>query len=268
MTSQINYRAIESVPGTDITFRRTGEGGRTILFVHGFLDSLAIWDDVLTSLVISGMEIAALDLAGLGDRTDIEGPLTFDRYTDEVGKVVDLLAKPTVIVAHSMGTQIAELVAAQRPEQVIGLVLIAPVPLAGTHFPAEALEPFSQAAGTVEGMRALRAAASAGSREDGVDRLAEVGAKVRPEVVKELAQLWNSGYADAGETSGYKGPVLLLAGAQDTVASPDSVKGQTAPRFASVRYFTVDNAGHWPHFEQFQVVADQVDKFLTDVVLP
>jgi len=267
MTSQINYRAAESVPGTDITFRRTGEGGWSILFVHGFLDSFAVWDDVLASLVISGVEIAALDLAGMGDRTDVEGPLTFDRYADEVGKVVDLLAKPTVIVAHSMGTQIAELVAARRPQQVIGLVLIAPVPLAGTHFPAAALEPFSQVAGSVEGMRALRAAASVGSREDSVDRLAEVGAKVRPEVVKELAELWNNGYADAGESSGYRGPVLLLAGARDTVASPDSVMGQTAPRFASARYFAVDNAGHWPHFEQFQVVAEQVDKFLTEVVL-
>jgi pimeloyl-ACP methyl ester carboxylesterase len=268
MTSQINYRATESVPGTDITFRRTGEGDRSILFVHGFLDSYAIWDDVLASLATSGVEIAALDLAGMGDRTDVVGPLTFERYADEVGKVVDLLAKPTVIVAHSMGTQIAELVAAQRPEQVIGLVLIAPVPLAGTHFPAEALAPFSQVAGSVEGMRTLRAAASAGSRVDGVDRLAEVGAKVRPDVVKELAQLWNNGYADAGESSGYKGPVLLLAGAQDTVASPESVTGQTAPRFASARYFAVDNAGHWPHFEQVQVVAGQLDEFLTDVVLP
>jgi pimeloyl-ACP methyl ester carboxylesterase len=50
MTSQINYGAVETVPGTDITFRRTGQGRQSVLFVHGFLDSHAIWDDVMASL--------------------------------------------------------------------------------------------------------------------------------------------------------------------------------------------------------------------------
>ncbi|HXL16319.1 MAG TPA: alpha/beta hydrolase [Streptosporangiaceae bacterium] len=62
------------------------------------------------------------------------------------------------------------------------------------------------------------------------------------------------------------GPVLLLPGATDAVASPDSVKNQVAPRFAEARYFAVENAGHWPHFEQYQVVAEQVDNFLTEVL--
>jgi pimeloyl-ACP methyl ester carboxylesterase len=52
----------------------------------------------------------------------------------------------------------------------------------------------------------------------------------------------------------------------DAVASPDSVKKQVAPRFAEARYFAVENAGHWPHFEQYQVVAEQVDNFLTEVL--
>jgi pimeloyl-ACP methyl ester carboxylesterase len=206
-----------------------------------------------------------VDLAGMGDRTDVEGPLTLDRYADEVGKVVDLLAKQTVIVGHSIGSPIAELVAAKRPDTV-GLVLIASVPLAGTHFPAQALEPFSQAAGSVEAMRALVEAASAGSRVEGLDQLAAVAAKVRLDAIKAIAEAWNNGHPDGSEPSKYRGPVLLLPGAMDAVASPDSVKKQVAPRFAEARYFAVENAGHWPHFEQYQVVAEQVDNFLTEVL--
>ena len=39
-----------------------------------------------------------------------------------------------------------------------------------------------------------------------------------------------------------------------------------APLFAGARYFVVENAGHWPHFEQYQIVAEQVDNFLAEVL--
>jgi pimeloyl-ACP methyl ester carboxylesterase len=126
MTLHINQGAVESVPGTDITFRRTGQGRQSVLFVHGYLDSHAIWDDVIASLNTPDAEFVTLDLAGMGDRADAEGPFTLDRYADEVGKVADLLAGPTVIVGHSIGAPITELVAAKRPDTV-ALVLIASV---------------------------------------------------------------------------------------------------------------------------------------------
>jgi pimeloyl-ACP methyl ester carboxylesterase len=265
MTSRIKYGAVETVPGMDITFRRTGQSRQAVLFVHGFLDGYAIWDDVIASLKTSDVEFVALDLAGMGDRADAQGPLTLDRYADEVGKVVDLLAKPTVLVGHSIGAPIVELVAAKRPD-IVGVVMIASIPLAGTHLPAEALEPFSQAAGNVEAMRALLAGATAGSREEGLDQMAAVAAKVRPDAVKAIAGAWNNGHPDGNAPSKYRGPVLLLPGRKDDVASPDSVKNQVAPRFAEARYFLVENAGHYPHFEQYQVVAEKVDNFLAEVL--
>ena len=96
--------------------------------------------------------------------------------------------------------------------------------------------------------------------------MAAVAARVRPDAVKAVAEAWNNGHPDGSAPSKCRGPVLLLRGATDTVASPDSVKNQVAPRFAEARYFAVENAGHWPHFEQYQVVAEQVDNFLTEVL--
>jgi pimeloyl-ACP methyl ester carboxylesterase len=265
MTSHINQGALESVPGTDITFRRTGQGRRSVLFVHGYLDSHAIWDDVIASLKTPDAEFVTLDVAGMGDRNDAEGPFTLDRFADEVGKVADLLARPTVIVGHSIGAPITELVAGKRPDTT-ALVLIASVPLAGTHLPAEALAPFSQAAGNAGAMRKLIETDIAGARVEGLDQMAAVAATVRPDAVKAIAEAWNNGHPDGNAPSKYRGPVLLLPGAKDTVASPNSVRNQVAPRFAEARYFVVENAGHWPHFEQYQVVAEQVDSFLAEVL--
>ena len=265
MTSHINQGAVESVPGTDITFRRTGQGRRSVLFVHGYLDSHAIWDDVIASLKTPDAEFVTVDVAGMGDRNDAEGPFTLDRFADEVGKVADLLARPTVIVGHSIGAPITELVAGKRPGTT-ALVLIASVPLAGTRLPAEALAPFSQAAGNAGAMRKLIETDMAGARVEGLDQMAAVAAKVRPDAVKAIAEAWNNGHPDGNAPSKYRGPVLLLPGARDTVASPDSVRNQVAPRFAQARYFVVEDAGHWPHFEQYQVVAEQVDSFLAEVL--
>jgi pimeloyl-ACP methyl ester carboxylesterase len=145
----------------------------------------------------------------MGDRTDAEGPFTLDRYADEVGKVADLLAKPTVIVGHSIGAPIAELVAGKRPD-TSALVLIASVPLAGTHLPAEALASFSQAAGNAGAMRALIGADFAGARVEGHDQMAAVAAKVRPDAVKAIAEAWNNGHPDGNAPSKYRAPVLLL----------------------------------------------------------
>jgi pimeloyl-ACP methyl ester carboxylesterase len=36
-------------------------------------------------------------------------------------------------------------------------------------------------------------------------------------------------------------------------------------RFADARVFVVDGAGHRPHFELYQVVAEHVDAFLAQV---
>jgi hypothetical protein len=170
-------------------------------------------------------------------------------------------------VGHSIGAPIVELVAAKRPDTV-GLVLIASIPLAGTHLPAAALEPFARAAGDVEAMRALLLGATAGSREEGLDHMAAVAAKVRPDAVKAIAEAWNNGHPDGNAPSKYRGPVLLLPGTKDDVASIDSVKNQVAPRFAEARFFEVENAGHYPHFEQYQVVAEQIDNFLAEVLIP
>jgi K+-sensing histidine kinase KdpD len=94
MSCHMNQGALKIVPGTDITFHRTGQGRQSALFVQGILDSHAIRDDVIASPKTPDAEFATVDLADMGDRTDAEGPFTLDLGADEVGKVADLPAKP------------------------------------------------------------------------------------------------------------------------------------------------------------------------------
>jgi pimeloyl-ACP methyl ester carboxylesterase len=142
----------------------------------------------------------------------------------------------TVIVGHSIGSQIAELVAAKRPDTV-GLVLIASVPLAGTHYPAEALEPFSQAAGSVEAMRALVEGASAGSAWRGSTNWRQSAPRSGPTRSRRSRRRGTTAIPMAARPASTGGPSCCCRAQRTPVASIDSVKDQVAPRFAEARYF-------------------------------
>jgi pimeloyl-ACP methyl ester carboxylesterase len=61
--------------------------------------------------------------------SDDPGPFSLDRLAQAVASVVEAVGRFTVLVGHSMGAQIAELVARTRPRPIAGLVLLTPVPL-------------------------------------------------------------------------------------------------------------------------------------------
>jgi pimeloyl-ACP methyl ester carboxylesterase len=92
--------AAEPTAPVDTTFRRHGEGDRTIVFVHGFLDDQHVWDEVIAELESPGVERVQLDLAGCGERASASGPFTYERYAADVGAIVDALEQPFVIVGQ------------------------------------------------------------------------------------------------------------------------------------------------------------------------
>jgi pimeloyl-ACP methyl ester carboxylesterase len=252
----------EHAPRTDIAFRRHGEGERAVVFVHGFLDDQYVWDGIIAELKTPGFETVQLDLAGMGDRAGAIGPFTYERFVADVGDVVDAVGKPFVIVGHSMGAPIAELVAAARPQQATGLVLLTPMPIAGIGLPDEAVEPFRSLGGDPQAQRAVRQQLSAGMSDAELDRLAAIGAPVRPEVARALVDCWNSGLPEAHEKSGYAGPVLIVRGTEDGFVTEELVSTTVSPRFVSAKAVAIDGAGHWPHVERPSAVAAQLDEFL------
>ncbi|TML95529.1 MAG: alpha/beta fold hydrolase [Actinobacteria bacterium] len=254
----------EQIPNGGVAFRRRGEGATAVVFVHGFLDDQSVWDTVIDELTTAGIETIQLDLAGLGERAGASGPFTYDQLAAEVGAVVDGVGKPFVIVGQSMGAPIAELVATARPERALGLVLLTPVPLAGTRLPDDVVEPFRSLGADAAAQRGVRRQLSVALSDADLDRLVSVGLRVRPEVVRALVDCWNAGLDDAPEPSRYAGPVLIVRGSHDGFVTEDLVATAVSPRFASAQTLVIERAGHWPHVEQPAALAAQLDGFLTE----
>src|SRR5262249_19082494 len=134
-------------------------GAPTVLLIHGFLDDATVWDGLVDAL---GGEVAAVryDLPGFGARSGSVGQArgtTLESLAAEAGGIVKGIDGPVVVVGQSLGTQVAELVAAQHPGRVLGLVLLTPVPLGGTRLPDEVVAPFRALGGDREAQRRVRA---------------------------------------------------------------------------------------------------------------
>jgi len=253
-----------TIPDSDIVFRRDGVGDSAIVFMHGWIDDLHVWSPVIAELSAPGFETVQLDLAGFGDRTRAAGPFTFDRFAADLLAVVDAVDKPFVLVGHSMAAPIVELVAEARPQRALGLVLLAPIPMAGTRLPDEVIENFRSLAGAdASAIQAMRQQAGPSAPVAELARIATAAAKARPEVVRATADLWNDGHP-AERPSGFSGPVLILTGRDDPIITSDVVASAVVARFGSAKTTAteIEECSHWPHIEQPSLVAAQISRFL------
>jgi pimeloyl-ACP methyl ester carboxylesterase len=103
-----------------------------LLFVHGAWAGAWVWHDHFVPWFgARGWECHTFDLRHHGDRG---GPKTLRRtrirdYVDDLAAEVAGLSRPPIIVAHSMGSLVAQRYLEERA--LPGAVLLAPIPLGG-----------------------------------------------------------------------------------------------------------------------------------------
>jgi pimeloyl-ACP methyl ester carboxylesterase len=234
----------------------------TVLLIHGFLDDASIWDGLVDCL---GNEVSAVryDLPGFGTRigsVEEARGTTLESLAAEAGEIVEGIDRPVIVVGQSLGTQVAELVAARHQDRVRGLVLLTPVPLGGTHLPNEVVAPFGALGGDRVAQRSLRAQLSPHLDEEQLDRLADIGEPVAADVVSHYVGVWNAGMSNPPATSAFSGPVLIIRGGADAFVTEEVVNA-VSPRFADADVKVIEKGGHWVHFEYPGAVAAMILDF-------
>src|SRR6202011_1648887 len=91
----------------------------TALLIHGFLDDASVWDSLVDSLA---GEVAAVryDLPGFGTRSGSVADaciFSLESPAPEAGDILKGIDGPVIVVGQSLGTQVAELVAAGHSDQ-------------------------------------------------------------------------------------------------------------------------------------------------------
>lgn len=112
-----------------LSYTRDGdEDAPAVILVHGFSTPKFVWNQVTPELVEAGFQVITFDHLGRGYSDRPEGPYDSNLYRREL---LDLIAglnltTPVSLVGYSMGGANVIDFAAEHPDQVKQLVLIAP----------------------------------------------------------------------------------------------------------------------------------------------
>lgn len=113
----INYK------GIPIHYTEEGKG-RALVFLHGFLENLAMWETI-TNLIKSSYRIICIDLLGHGKTPSLAYVHTMTDMSEAVKTVLDhLKLRRYVVFGHSMGGYVSLALADEFSKNIIGLGLI------------------------------------------------------------------------------------------------------------------------------------------------
>lgn len=124
-TDALRQRIAVAAPlNVELSFLRAGDGGPRVILVHGTPGSASSWADYLLSPP-AGVEVLALDRPGFGQ----SGPnAAVPGLAEQAAAVFALLptdGRKVVLLGHSLGGPIVARVAADHPERIHALVLLA-----------------------------------------------------------------------------------------------------------------------------------------------
>jgi len=234
-----------------------------VICIHGLGGTSNTFQPQMSAL--SGRRVIRPDLAGSG-RSALVDRLSMPLFADAIVRLARALhVQSAVILAHSMGTIVAQHLAAQDDALVRKLVLLGAL-----------IEPLEA---TREALRKRAAAVRSGALADIADQIVQGGispatrernpaaaAFVRESILRQTPE----GYARtcealasarAADHKEIRCPVLLITGEEDATAPP-SVARMLADRIAGTRVKILPRCGHWPTVERPDEVNAEIRGFI------
>ncbi len=127
-----------TIQNVELEVEISGRGEPALVFLHYWGGTHRTWDAVVRDLQ-SNFQIITYDMRGWGHSGPADDGYSIKALADEVTALIEHLELETyVLVGHSMGGKVAQLVASSRPQKLAGLILVAPATPTPSHMPEEA----------------------------------------------------------------------------------------------------------------------------------
>ncbi len=248
-------------PNLPVYDHRTGTGP-TLVFLHYWGGAARTWSLVTDRL--ADRDVLTTDFRGWGRSSALPGPYTLRQLGDDVLAVLaDAGVSDYVLVGHSMGGKVAQLVAATRPAGLRGIVLVG----SGPAKPAEMITPEYQ-----EGLsHAYDSDESTAQARDHVltatplsDELkAQIAADSRSSADAARGEWPLHGIAEdiSERTQMVAVPALVIAGENDHVEPADVLRHNLVPYLADAEFAVIASAGHLMPLEAPAELAEAISTF-------
>lgn len=106
-------------------YHKQGNGNRSLLFIHGFLESSKMWDSVLPYFDLKKYTVFTIDLPGHGDSPVYEKANNLETLAELVFEFIKLQkADKLSIIGHSLGGYVALAFAEKYPDILQKMILL------------------------------------------------------------------------------------------------------------------------------------------------
>ncbi|WP_239157112.1 alpha/beta fold hydrolase [Actinocatenispora thailandica] len=242
----------------------TGGDTPALVFLHYWGGSTRTWDAVVDHMTA---RCVAIDHRGWGQSSAPEtGYTTADLADDAQTVLLTLGLRDYVLVGHSMGGKVAQLLATRRPAGLRGVVLVAPAPAKPVAVPDEARAQMAAAYDSRESVLAtLDAVLSHAPLTDAareqvvVDSLAGTPAAKRAWPARTILEDVSTDLARIDV------PVLVVAGEYDRVEPVELMRSHVTDLIPGARLDVIPDAGHLLPLERPDALAERIDTFRKDL---
>jgi pimeloyl-ACP methyl ester carboxylesterase len=254
-----------NVPGGSLIADVETASDPTLVFLHYWGGSRRTFRPVIVRLT-SLCSTVTFDQRGWGSAQNLPGPYGLEQLADDVLTLIRTLGLGRyVLVGHSMGGKVAQLVASRQPEGLAGLVLVAPSPPLPT-IDATTAEQRSHAYDSRANIEAtLQRALTHRPLPDPIPDQVIVDSLAVAPAARSVWPL--EGLLDDLTTATHRiaVPVTVLAGEHDKVDPPADLRTHLLPHVPGAELIVIEDTGHLSPLEAPDRIAAEIDRFVLNL---
>jgi len=232
-----------------INVLEAGEGNPTVLFLHYWGGSSRTWAPTIETLSMTNRCIA-IDFRGWGESSKDSRDYSLKTLASDVIELIDQLGlNDFIIVGHSMGGKVAQIVAARKPEGLKGLVLFGPAPPTPMTVPEEVRKSYLALYDSREGVEAVIGNLTPHPLPESYrEQIIEDGLKGASRAKHEWPE---RGMIEdiSASTPKIKVPVHIIAGGDDVV-EPEASLRENFKAIPGVIFTVIPGVGHMAPLEK------------------
>lgn len=254
-----------TIGNLSLNVEEQGTGEPTLVFLHYWGGSLRTWDKVVARLADS-FRCVAYDIRGWGKSDAPASGYSISDMAIEAASLIEMLGlKKYVLVGHSMGGKVAQLLASRKPTGLAGLILVAPAPPTPVRFPDEIrqqqIHAYDNRESVIQTVGFLTARLPA---PEILEQIIEDSLGASREAV--LAWPTSSLLEDiSAEVPKIDVPTLILAGEKDRVDSVEQHRREILARIPNARLEIVKGSGHLVPIDEPAQLASAIAQFAAEL---
>ncbi len=253
---------IVNAQGIDLYVEQQGSGAPAFVFLHYWGGSTRTWDHVV-DLLTSDFRTVAFDQRGWGRSGAPATGYALEDLADDAQRVIAALdLERYILVGHSMGGKVAQLIASRQPEGLAGLALVAPAPPSAMQLPLAVRQGMVQAYDSAESITATveQVLAPDGLSPEDLDTvIADSMAGATP--ARAAWPLATSQQDITAAMPAIAVPVIIISGQNDRVDPPVVLRRELLARLPGARMIELPGVGHLLPLEAPEEVAELLRAF-------